>query len=60
MNRFEDTFITQIMASPDPNASTLAQAKPSESESPSLQKPNIDIAKGVKSLKTEAILKNNQ
>jgi len=28
MNRFEDTFNTQIMASPDGNASTLTNAKP--------------------------------
>ena len=60
MNRFEDTFNTQIMASPDGNASTLTNAKPQESQSPSLQNPNIDIAKGVKSPKTDAMLKMSQ
>ena len=60
MNRFEDTFNTQIMASPDGNTSTLTNAKPQESQSPSLQNPNIDISKGVKSPKTEAMLKMSQ
>ena len=61
MNRFEDTFNTQIMASPEGAAATsLHMEKPMEGQSPKLQNPAIDIAKGNKSPKTEQTLKMNQ
>ena len=61
MNRFEDTFNTQIMASPEgATAISLPMEKPLEGQSPKIQNPVIDIAKGVKSPKTEQMLKMNQ
>ena len=57
MNRFEDTFNTQVMASPEGAAATHANTKTNQNQSHREQDPAIDISKGLTEI--ESMIKIN-